>query len=248
MASSVFVVIACMATSVYAQQQPAQGTTATSQPDYNALQMDYAHFMLIAMAATVALYFAWKTSLRLTSHIRRLHGLASDGQRYFARDDYRMAWLKRNIVDAPLFRTRHNREFQLSRAVNMGTLPSRFQAICLAGLIAMNVTLCVINIPYGEGVKTFGKILRNRTGTLATVNLIPLVLLAGRNNPLIPILGLSFDSWNFFHRWLARIVTLESLAHLLSWMITDVDASGWATVAKAFRTSQLIITGLVVCK
>ncbi|KAE8556804.1 hypothetical protein EYB25_001508 [Talaromyces marneffei] len=250
--------MASMATAVYAQQQAASGgggtvgaggggttTQATDFEYLDNLQDDYTHFMLVAMAATVALYFVWKSSLRLTSHIRRLHGLGNDSQRYFTRDDFRMAWFKRNIIDAPLFRVRHNREFQLSRAVNMGTLPSRFQAICLAGLIAMNVVLCVLHIPFSEGIVSYGTFLRNRTGTLATANLIPLVILAGRNNPLIPLLGLSFDSWNIFHRWLARIVAAESLAHFLSWMFCTADKSGWATIIKAFHNSQLIITGLV---
>lgn len=245
------IIMAYMATAVNAQQQAASGaggqTTQAANTQYlNNLQDEYTHFMLVAMAATVALYFVWKSSLRLTSHIRRLHGLGSDSQRYFTRDDFRMAWFKRNIVDAPLFRVRHNREFQLSRAVNMGTLPSRFQAICLAGLIAMNVVLCVLHIPFSGEIESYGKLLRNRTGTLATANLIPLVILAGRNNPLIPLLGLSFDSWNFFHRWLARIVAVESLAHFLSWLFYSADQSGWAKTIEEFHTSQVVITGLVV--
>ena len=251
------IIMAHMATAVYAQQQTASGssgtaaggttTQATNTQNLDNLQDEYTHFMLVAMAASVALYFVWKSALRLTSHIRRLHGLGSDNQRYFTRDDFRMAWFKRNIVDAPLFRVRHNREFQLSRAVNMGTLPSRFQAICLAGLIAMNVVLCVLHIPFSGDIKSYGKILRNRTGSLATANLIPLVILAGRNNPLIPVLGISFDSWNFYHRWLARIVAVEGLAHFLAWLFTSVDQSGWATVIEEFHHSRLVITGLVVC-
>lgn len=213
---------------------------------FNALQMHYAHYLLLAMAGTVALYFVWTMYLKLNAHMRRLYGLGDAKQRFFARDDYRMAWLKRNIVDAPLFRSRHNREFQLSRAINMGTLPTRFQAFCLAGLITMNVALCVLHVPFSEGIGTFAEILRNRTGTLATANLIPLVILAGRNNPLIPLVGLSFDTWNLFHRWIARLVALEALAHTFSWIVAKVDEAGWAAVAAAFRESEFIFTGLIV--
>ncbi|EED19952.1 ferric-chelate reductase, putative [Talaromyces stipitatus ATCC 10500] len=245
------VIVAYMATTVYADQQAASGggggqpAQPTKAQELDELQSEYTHFMLIAMAATCALYFAWKSFLRLTSHIRRLHGMTNDSQRYFTRDDHRMAWFKRNIVDAPLFRVRHNREFQLSRAINMGTLPSRFQALCLVGLITMNVVLCVLHIPFSNDIKTYGDTLRNRTGTLATANLIPLVILVGRNNPLISLLGLSFDSWNFFHRWLARIVAAESLAHFLSWLFTSAEERGWATIVAGFHTSRLLITGLV---
>jgi hypothetical protein len=220
---------------------------------------------LAAMAAAVALFFLWETSIRVSAHLRRLTSLGNDNQRYFARGDSRMAWLKEHIVYAPLFRTRHNREFQLSRAIGMGTLPTRFQTICLVALVALNVTLCVADIPFGQSESTVANAIKDRTGTMATVNLIPLVILAGRNNPLIPLLRLSFDAWNFFHRWLARIVVLEAIAHTLAWIIPKVQLrkfmsptyycgnanlpieGGWPTVLKEFRESYTIITGLVVC-
>ncbi|KAL1965404.1 hypothetical protein VTN77DRAFT_5841 [Rasamsonia byssochlamydoides] len=222
------------------------GGSNNDQAFYDRLQLDYARLTLAVMAAAAALFFLWQTSIRISAHLRRLTSLNNDTQRYFARGDSRMALLKEHVIYAPLFRTRHNREFQLSRAISMGTLPSRFQSICLAALVALNVTLCVIKTPFGQSESTAGEILRNRTGTLATVNLIPLVILAGRNNPLIPLLGLSFDTWNFFHRWLARIVVLESVTHTLAWMIPKVQLDGgWPTVLTEFRESYMIITGLV---
>ncbi|QKX56724.1 uncharacterized protein TRUGW13939_03830 [Talaromyces rugulosus] len=234
-----------MAPVVLAEEAHGGGQGNSDAEFFNILQMQYAHYMLLAMAGAVALFFVWTMFLKLNAHMRRLHGLGNDTQRFFARDNYRMAWLKRNIVDAPLFRSRHNREFQLSRAINMGTLPTRFQTFCLAGLISMNVALCVLHVPFSEGLDTFAKVLRNRTGTLATANLIPLVMLAGRNNPLIPLVGLSFDTWNFFHRWLARIVALEALAHTFSWIASKVNQAGWSAVAETFHESEFILTGLV---
>ncbi|OKP11370.1 Ferric/cupric reductase transmembrane component 2 [Penicillium subrubescens] len=78
---------------------------------------------------------------------------------------------------APLFRTRHHQEFRLSRAVNMGTLPSRAQACVLILILAMNVALCTVNIPYGTD--RAAAVIQIRTGIMATMNLIPLVLIAG---------------------------------------------------------------------
>ena len=46
--------------------------------------------------------------------------------------------------------------------------------------------------------------------------------MAGRNNPLIKLLDVSFDTWNLLHRWLGRIVVLESLAHTICWMVGKV--------------------------
>ena len=43
---------------------------------------------------------------------------------------------------------------------------------------------------------------------------IPLFLMAGRNNPLLPLLAISFDTFNLLHRWFGRIVVLEAIAHI----------------------------------
>ncbi|KAL1973977.1 hypothetical protein VTN31DRAFT_5537 [Thermomyces dupontii] len=208
----------------------------------------YGDYILMALAGAVALYFAWAMSLRVHAHIRRLFGLLNEKQRYFARPDHRMAWFKRNVVDAPLFRVRHNREFQLSSAINMGTLPTRFQSLVLVGLLATNAALCLHGIPFSRGMDAFASPLLSRTGILSVVNTIPLVILAGRNNPLIPLLGLSFDCWNLFHRWLGRIAAFEAAGHMAIWMAYKVHRSGWAAVGQSITHSTKIMTGFVaVC-
>jgi predicted ferric reductase len=47
--------------------------------------------------------------------------------------------------------------------------------------------------------------------------------MAGRNNPLISLLNVPFDSFNMMHRWLGRLAVLEAIAHTLCWMINKVD-------------------------
>lgn len=238
--------IASLAMVASAQTQAPPTTSAASKKYYNKLQLDYAHYMLNALAAAVVLYFTWKSYIRLTLHVRRLHGMANGTQRYFAREDYRMSWFKKHVVNAPIFRVRHSREFQLSWAVNMGTLPTRFQALCVMGLIGMNTALCTLHIPYNDNIATWGKLLRNRTGTLATANLIPLVILAGRNNPLVPMLGISFDSWNFYHRWIGRIFAAEALVHFFCYLFYTGLVEGWNSVTSDFQGDEKAITGLVV--
>jgi hypothetical protein len=161
--------------------------------------------------------------------------------------------MKESVIYAPLLRTRHNREFRLSSAVNMGTLPTRFQTVLLLGIIAMNTVLCVITIPFWDDETTVLGFIRNRSGTMAVVNLVPLVVIAGRNNPLIRALDVSYDTWNLLHRWFGRIVVLESLVHTLAWMINKVRTrkyflkllSGPGIAANAFtrglgRCSQVV--------
>ncbi|OAX82474.1 hypothetical protein ACJ72_03170 [Emergomyces africanus] len=199
---------------------------------------------LLVGGCILAFFLIWHNAIRFSNHIRRLTTLNNDSQRYFLPADPYWAWLKKSIIYAPLFRTRHNREFRLSTAVNVGTLPTRFQTFLLFGIIAMNVTLCTVTIPYAASESTVLGIIRNRSGIMAVVNLIPLVVMGGRNNPLIKMLSISFDTWNLLHRWFARIVVLEALTHVIAWMINKVHTKGWAAVQGSFQ-SQFIMTGLI---
>ncbi|PGH19352.1 hypothetical protein AJ80_03992 [Polytolypa hystricis UAMH7299] len=203
-----------------------------------------ARYSLLGGGCVLAFFLIWHAVLRFMGHIRHLTNLNNDTQRYFIPAHPFIAWFKKSIVYAPLFRKRHNREFKLSSAVNMGTLPTRFQTLLLVGIIATNVTLCCITIPFPAPEKTVLGLIRNRSGTMATVNLVPLVIMAGRNNPLIKLLGVSFDTWNLLHRWFARIVVLETLTHVLAWMINKVHNEGWEAVTTSFA-GQFIQTGLI---
>lgn len=197
---------------------------------YDILNDRLARVSLLVLGLMAASIYIWQLAFRFSNHIRRLTSFTNDTQRYFVLPDLTLARLKNHLIYAPLFSTRHNREFQLSSAVNMGTLPSRFHTLILIGIIAMNVVLCVVTVPYPSPEKTVAGIIRNRTGTMATVNLIPLLLMVGRNNPLISLLRVSFDTWNLIHRWLARIVVLESIAHVLAWMIPKAQEGAFCVV------------------
>ena len=68
---------------------------------------------------------------------------------------------------------------------------------------------------------------------------VPLFLLAGRNNPLIPLLNISFDTYNLIHRWFGRIVILEALAHTLA----HYGKNGWVFTPPA---GNFILPGFIV--
>ncbi|KAJ5622711.1 hypothetical protein N7528_005943 [Penicillium herquei] len=212
---------------------------------YEALDDKLAHYTLLALGCAAAAYYIWHLAVRFSSHLRRLSTFGDQNQRYYVQAHERFSWVKNHIIYAPLFRNRHNREIQISQAINMGTLPSRFHAFLVVGIVAMNVALCVVTTPFGTQEDTLAGIVRNRTGTMATVNLIPLVLMAGRNNPLIAILHVPFDTWNLLHRWLGRIVVLEALAHTFAWMVPKVQEGSWSVVGEAISGSSFLLSGFV---
>jgi hypothetical protein len=130
------------------------------------------------------------------------------------------ARLNSHLVYAPLSGKRHNREFRIfRRGIHIGTIPSRIQTIFIFSYVALNVVFCVITVDWSKGLSTSMHKLRDKTGTLAVVNLIPLVVTAGRNNPLIPLLRISFDTFNLVHRWLGRTVVIEAIAHTVAVLV-----------------------------
>ncbi|TKA30964.1 hypothetical protein B0A50_01932 [Salinomyces thailandicus] len=203
--------------------------------------------------AVIAALLVYRWTRTLLHHVRRLvninQGSASDGkQKYFMMPDEKFAWVKKHLLLAPLFRRRHNREFRLSAAMNVGTLPGRLQSLFLVGYLAMQISFCVISIDWSNA-HTYYTDGRNRTGVLAVVNMIPLFLLAGRNNPLIWLCGISFDTYNLIHRWIGRIVVVEAVAHTAFWMSGKIAVmgsdKGWAMIDTAMASSQMILTGTI---
>lgn len=204
----------------------AQGA-ATSSVDPDVVNKLLSHYLFVVLGAVAVVLLAWRITTLLVRYVRTVTCIHNDTQRYFAQPSENYSWFKRNVQYAPILSKRHNREFQLSSALNVGTLPTRMQLVFLLGYLATNVAFCVITIDYSGPFKEVASLVRNRTGYLAVVNMIPLFLMSGRNNPLITLLGISFDTFNLLHRWLGRIVILESLAHTLAFLIGNASTSGW---------------------
>lgn len=162
-----------------------------------------------------------------------------------------MPFLKKQIIYAPLFRKRHNRDIRITSAISCGTLPSRLHTIVLFVYLGSNVIYMFFLNWANENMYAFCAELRGRSGTLAMVNMVPLIILAGRNNPLIPLLQISFDTYNLLHRWMGKIVVIETVIHAIAWAIpasADLTFSGMLSEAfnGAFYASGTIGT-IVMC-
>ena len=108
-----------------------------------------------------------------------------------------MPYLKKKLIYAPLFGYRRARKTRL-----FGALPTRLQAIFLAVYILSNFGYLLVLDWSDSNRYALCAEVRGRSGTLAAVNFIPLVILAGRNNPLISLLRISFDTYILIHRWI----------------------------------------------
>ncbi|KAL8994801.1 MAG: hypothetical protein Q9169_005337 [Polycauliona sp. 2 TL-2023] len=204
----------------------------------------YARYTLTVLGGIVILLIIFRIVIHSVRYIRTLTCLNNDTQRYFRTPNLAYGAIKQHLLYAPLFRRRHLRELHFGW-FHLGYVPTRFQSLFLAAVIIMNVTLSVAGIEW-EGTRAAAlSHLRNRTGTLSVINMIPLVVLAGRNNPLISLLNISFDNFNLVHRWFGRIVVLQALAHSLAEVLNVIDQGKWKTMRYLFQNNEMYWTGLV---
>jgi predicted ferric reductase len=236
-----------MARMVSAQAPPAAAAAAAKalQQSAGTLNQDFYNYIFIICASLIVAMIIWRVGIELVKYVRTLTCLNNETQRYFAIPSPTFASFKKNLLYAPVFRKRHNREFQLSAALNVGTLPTRLQLLFITGYFGTNVAFCVVSIHWDQAFTTVARELRNRTGILAVVNMIPLFVMAARNNPLINWLNMSFDTFNLLHRWFGRIVVLEALAHTISWAASAIHSGGWTAVSKAITGNPMEMWGFI---
>lgn len=182
------------------------------------------------------------------SHLRHLFAAGGDAERQAYFTSNHTAWwpfVKRHVLYAPTWKTRHNREIQLSTAVSFGTLPSRFHTVLLGVYVVSNIVYCTkLNYHHNSRAAVLAE-LRGRSGSLAVINLIPTMLFALRNNPLIPLLKVSYDTFNLLHRWTARIVIVEAVVHTVAWAVNFVDIIGFKHMGTTVVDSMFLWWGTI---
>ena len=171
--------------------------------------------------------------------------LTGEQQRYWTQDGSICSRITSKLLIAPLINKRHNREVQLSKAVNVGTIPSRLHSLFLCFYLLTNVLYCSLLDYRHQPRAALLAEARGRTGHLAVMNMLPLFLFAARNNPFIPLLGISFDTFNLFHRWIGRVVVVEALAHTFIWGVNNYDALGLPGLLQHLRNDVFLLYGLI---
>lgn len=206
----------------------------------------YTNILVVSFMGFLVITLAYTLFVRINAHARHLFtmGRISDQRYWMYNHSYSWPRIKRDLILAPLGRQRHNKEIQLSSAISIGTIPSRYHTILLLLYIASNIAYLLV-LDWSETTAAVFAELRGRSGVLAALNLIPTVLFALRNNPLIPILRVSYDTFNLLHRWCARIMVLEIIVHTISWAVNTSRSGGFHQLGVSLRTSTSYTWGMV---
>lgn len=135
------------------------------------------------------------------------------------------AWLKYYLITPALFGNR------CSRPYGWCTIPPRLQSLTIFAFVAFNVVLCVCSYHLTEGnlywpqkSAQLTRYVSDRTGIISLAN-FPLVWLFGmRNDLLIWITGWGFGTYNAFHRWAARVATLQAVIHSIGYTLMILES------------------------
>lgn len=164
--------------------------------------------LLAAIMISIQLTLSWARHRR----IKILAGPASSesSQEAWARPSF--PWIpkmKQHFLYAPLFALRRARSLPL-----FGTLPTRSQAVFLLFYVASNIAyMFAVNFGNQNTYALLAEI-RGRTGTLAVANMVPLVLLIGRHNPVTALMRLKYDDCIMLHRWIGDTLLSRPSRHL----------------------------------
>ncbi|KAJ5566138.1 Riboflavin synthase-like beta-barrel [Penicillium sp. DV-2018c] len=200
---------------------------------------------LFAAGGLVVILFVLKSIIRIRQ--RRRSRLAREGadQSQLSRTNGINAALKKHFLYAPLWGNRHSREFRFLR-LHMGSLPLRLEMLCLLIYLALNVIFVVVKVDWWvSDYSTIMFQLKYAAGHLAVMNTPGLVLAGGRNNPLVIMLGISFDAFNFMHRWVGRVIAANAVVHMGAVLADQAYQHGTDYIIYNLWQQKLYICGLI---
>lgn len=122
----------------------------------------------------------------------------------------------------------------------------------ILGIVVMNVTLATYGIEWHGSEVALLWHFRNRLGILALTNMIPLVLIAGRNNPLIFFTRISYNDFNLMHRWFGRLVIALAIAHgsvefyYMDTLATKMHENSLKAFGDFLREESFLLYGFIV--
>lgn len=132
--------------------------------------------------------------------------------------DFPYAIMKRYFIIPATF------GYRCSQNVRWCTIPPRIQSLTISSFVVLNIVLCSVSYRvfsdnlYWPLISTqLWRYVSDRTGAIALAN-FPLIWLFGtRNNVLMWLTGWGFGTYNNFHRWVARVATVQAVVHSIGY-------------------------------
>lgn len=137
-------------------------------------------------------------------------------------------WLQRYLSTPATFGRRCSQDF------GWYTVPPRVQSVTLLIFVILNIVSCIHgyhvftdNMYWPTITQQLLRYVSDRTGIVSFAN-FPLIWLFGmRNNILLWLTGWDFGTYNNFHRWVARVATVQAIVHSIGYSVLVWYDSGF---------------------
>ncbi|CAR30101.1 ferric/cupric-chelate reductase [Lachancea thermotolerans CBS 6340] len=134
-------------------------------------------------------------------------------------------WLARSLMIPSLFENMTQRYPRL-RAISPGPHPNRLQALVVTAFVIQTI----ITVGVGYEMKLPHPYLTTRwfmnldlvsyRVDLMALSLFPVIYFFGiRNNPFIPLTGMSYTTFSYFHKWCAYVCVVLAFIHSIIWTV-----------------------------
>ncbi|KAG5362270.1 Ferric reductase transmembrane component 3 [Yarrowia sp. C11] len=134
--------------------------------------------------------------------------------------------VRRHFFMSALGSLKHNVPLSIRR-MGIMAVPTRAQFVVtfiyvFAEIIYIFIGLAIAprDLPLQDLRANWIKSIANRSGGMAVTQVPWIFLFAGRNNILMWMTGWGFDTFNVFHRWIARMCVLHALIHTVAYAMS----------------------------
>lgn len=114
-----------------------------------------------------------------------------------------------------------------------GTIPPRGESFIILTYVAFNIILCAVgyttfdhNLDWDSKATQVWRYFSDRNGYLSYANLAVFFAFGICNNILIWMTGWQFPTFIRFHRWVARVATLQTVPHSIGPTVFDFQDGG----------------------
>ncbi|ANB10920.1 Fre3p [Sugiyamaella lignohabitans] len=109
-------------------------------------------------------------------------------------------------------------------------IPARIETIIISLFFIQNILLAFVGIEtiensvfYDSMSDQYADSIGYRAGVICMAELVLLIVFAGRNNLLIYITGWEMNTFNVFHKWVARMTAMQAVIHSIGYTIEYVQ-------------------------
>lgn len=135
---------------------------------------------------------------------------------------------RQHVTIPAAFGFKHSVPMSQWRVFSMST-PTRGQSLALLGYLVMNIILLMVKYDLFTPNRYFEtyrmqilRYLADRTGVISFCHFPALIIFASRNNIIMLATGWSFDTFNVYHRWIARGMVFHAIVHSVAYTILEI--------------------------